>query len=260
MTENSYTLQTFPNISVVTVVFNRVDTIGAAIDSVVQQTRPAFEHVVQDGGSNDGTLEVIRARARDEMSLVSASDRGIYDAINKGIGRAKGDVIGLMHSDDAFANPQALQWISQAFEADVDGVYGDLEYVSAEDPNRVVRYWRAGAYSRSKLARGWMPPHPTLYLKRDVFERFGDYDTDFRISADYEAMLRYLTRGQIKLAYVPRVLVRMRLGGMSNGSVSNLIAKSREDYRAIRRHDVGGLGTLFLKNFSKVTQFVQRGR
>ena len=139
-----------------------------------------------------------------------------------------------------------------------DGVYGDLVYVSAADPARVIRYWRAGPYQRGRLAWGWMPPHPTLYLKRHVLQRWGAYDTGFHIAADYEAMLRWLVRGRIRLAYLPRPMVRMRMGGASNRSPDRIIKKSREDYRAMRRHGVGGLGTLLCKNISKLGQFVRR--
>ena len=140
----------------------------------------------------------------------------------------------------------------------VDGVYGDLEYVSAGCTTRVIRHWRSGEYEPAKLARGWMPPHPTLYLRREVFAAYGLYDTGFRIAADYDAILRYLVKGKIKLAYIPEVMVRMRVGGESNRSLGRILSKSREDYRAIRRNGVGGIGTLARKNFSKLGQFILR--
>jgi len=243
-------------ISVVTVVYNRAATIGEAIDSVRAQTWGDVEHVIQDGGSVDGTLEIIRQRAGPNAALVSERDGGIYDAINRGIARATGEVIGLMHSDDAFASPQALEWVAEAFEANgVDGVYGDLDYVSASDPTRIVRKWRSGEYSPARLRRGWMPPHPTLYLRREVFDAWGMYDTEFKIAADYDAILRYCGKGQIKLAYVPQVLVNMRLGGESNRSLERIARKSIEDFRAIRRNGVGGISTLAAKNFGKIGQF-----
>ncbi len=137
------------------------------------------------------------------------------------------------------------------------GVYGDLDYVAANDTGRIIRKWRSGAYSPEKLRRGWMPPpHPTLYLRREVFERWGGvYDTSFTIAADYDAMLRYLVKGHVRLAYVPEVFVKMRVGGESNRSLSRILRKSREDYRAIRANGLGGVGTLVLKNLSKIQQF-----
>lgn len=246
-------------ISVVTAVYNRRDTISDAITSVRTQTYPDIQHVVQDGGSNDGTLEILARLASPAMHVKSARDGGIYDGINRGIARATGDVIGLMHSDDLFASDSILTRVAEVMaDPEIDGVYGDLVYVSATDPARVIRYWKSGPYHPDRLNHGWMPPHPTLYLRREVFNRWGTYDTDFRIAADYEAMLRWLVQGQIHLAYIPEVMVRMRVGGESNRSLGRILRKSREDYRAIRRHGVGGMGTLLSKNFSKISQFIQK--
>ncbi|MDU8913416.1 glycosyltransferase family 2 protein [Aestuariicoccus sp. MJ-SS9] len=243
-------------LSIVTAVYNRLDTISETLDSVAAQNYAEIEHVIQDGGSTDGTICAIAARQDPRISFVSEHDGGIYDAINRGISRATGDVIGLMHSDDFFPNDQVLARVAHALDdGNVDGVYGDLDYVSAKDTSRIIRRWRSGAYIPEKLAKGWMPPHPTLYLRREVFERHGLYDTSFRIAADYDAMLRYLAKGDIRLAYIPEVLVKMRIGGESNRSLAKILQKSREDYRAIRRNNVGGLGTLAMKNLSKVQQF-----
>ncbi len=244
-------------ISVVTAVYNRVATIGPAIASVQAQSHADVEHVLQDGASKDGTLEVISRIESASKYLVSEPDNGIYDAINRGIARASGDVIGLMHSDDLFAHDHVLAKVAKALEdPHIDGAFGDLQYVAFADTTRIVRHWRSEEYHPSKLRRGWMPPHPTLYLRREVFERWGLYDTDFRIAADYDAMLRYLVNGNISLAYIPEVLVKMRMGGESNRSIGRIISKSCEDFRAIRRNGVGGFGTLVLKNFSKITQFI----
>ena len=243
-------------ISVVTAVFDRERTIAASVESVAAQTYGNVEHVVQDGGSRDGTLEAIRRVAGPRVEVESARDGGIYDGINKGIARTTGDVVGLLHSDDLFADPAVLSWVAEALaDPALDGVYGDLDYVAAEDTTRIIRKWRSGAYSPDRLRRGWMPPHPTLYLRRGVFDRLGLYDTSYRIAADYDAMLRYLVRGGIRLGYVPRVFVKMRVGGESNRSLARIVQKSREDYRAIRANGVGGVGTLALKNFSKIRQF-----
>lgn len=246
-------------VSVVTAVFNRSGTIADAIASVQSQTHQNVEHVVQDGGSTDGTLEIVARMANESTRLVSAHDNGIYDAINRGIERATGDIIGLMHSDDQFAHDRVLEKVAARFDDPaIDGVFGDLDYVSASDPDRIVRHWRSGEFQHAKLKRGWMPPHPTLYLRREVFKRCGLYDTSFRIAADYDAMLRYLVHGRIAVAYIPEVLVKMRVGGESNRSLERMLHKSREDYRAMRRNNVGGLGTLAAKNISKLSQFFLR--
>ena len=243
-------------ISVVTAVFNREETIAEAIESVAAQDYGNVEHVVQDGGSKDGTLAVIDRVAGRQVRVESARDGGIYDGINKGLERTTGDIVGLLHSDDLFAAPDVLSLVAEAMQDPaVDGVYGDLDYVAATDTSRVIRKWRSGDYTPDRLRRGWMPPHPTLYLRRAVFDRWGMYDTSFRISADYDAMLRYLVKGQIRLAYVPQVFVKMRVGGESNASLRKILRKSGEDLRAIRANGVGGLGTLAMKNFSKIQQF-----
>ncbi len=243
--------------SVVTAVYNRKRTIKDALHSVQDQTYPNVEHVIQDGGSTDGTLDILRNYDAANVALESRPDKGIYDAINKGIARATGDIIGLMHSDDFFADRNALSDIAAAFDdPQVDGVYGDLDYISADDTTRIIRKWRSGPYQFGNLKRGWMPPHPTLYLRRSVFETWGLYDTTFQIAADYDAMLRYLVQGQIKLAYLPKVIVKMRVGGESNRSLGRIIQKSREDYRALRRNGVGGLQSLTSKNLSKIRQFL----
>lgn len=244
-------------ISVVTAVFNREATIAEAVESVRRQSHADVEHIVQDGGSRDGTLSVLQTLASPQMHVVTARDGGIYDGINRGILRATGDIIGLMHSDDLFASNDVLARVADAMsDTSVDGAYGDLVYVAANDPQRVIRYWKSGAYDPAKLKWGWMPPHPTLYLRREVFDRLGLYDTDFKIAADYEGMLRFLMTGRVRLTYIPDVMVRMRVGGESNRSIGRILQKSKEDYRAIRRHRIGGVGTLMSKNLQKITQFI----
>lgn len=246
-------------ISVITAVFNRVNTISHSVASVQSQTYDLVEHIIQDGGSTDGTLSVINQQANETTHVYSAPDQGIYDAINKGVARATGDVIGLMHSDDFFAHDGALEKIAEAFsDPRIDGIYGDLQYVASEDPNRVIRHWRSGEYAPEKLRRGWMPPHPTVYLRRKVFDRWGLYDTRYKIAADYDAMLRYLVTGQVRLSYIPEVLVKMRVGGESNRSLGRVLQKSREDLRAVRQNGVGGLGTLVQKNLRKAGQFIHK--
>ncbi len=247
-------------VSVVTAVKNGRQTLPAMLESLNSQTYLDVEHIVQDGVSTDGTVDYLRKAASERMALQSAPDAGIYDAINQGIARATGDVIGLLHADDQLAGPDVLAQVALALkDRTIDGVYGDLQYVARDDTSRVIRHWKAGAYVPTMLKRGWMPPHPTLYLRRDVFRRSGLYDTGYRISGDYDGMLRILTTGNVRLAYIPQVMVRMKIGGVSNKSFAHIIRKSREDYRAIRRHNVGGVGTLMAKNLSKLPQFLGRG-
>ncbi|MGI9511328.1 MAG: glycosyltransferase family 2 protein [Anderseniella sp.] len=246
-------------ISVITAVLNRRDTLADAVRSLQAQSHENFEHVVMDAGSTDGSLEVLNRLADLRMSLTSEPDDGIYDALNKGMNRATGDVIGLMHSDDVFASPSVLELVARAFDdCDVDAVYGDLQYVSAKHPERVIRHWTAGEFSASKLKRGWMPPHPALYVRKSVVESWGGYDTSYQIAADYDAILRWFGTAKIRARYVPEVFVKMRVGGESNRSVERILQKSREDYRALRSNEVGGMAALAWKNLSKLGQFKAR--
>ena len=243
-------------ISVVTAVYNRKRTISDAIKSVQTQTYKTVEHIIQDGGSTDGTLDMAQRLLTPSMKIESVPDEGIYDAINKGLARATGDVIGLMHSDDFFASQTVLEDVAATFQdPSIDGVYGDLDYVAEADTDKIIRRWRSSQYDQSSLAKGWMPPHPTLYLRRAVFDTWGTYDTSYQIAADYDAMLRYLAKGKIRLAYVPKVFVKMRVGGESNRSIARIIRKSSEDYRALKTNGIGGVGALARKNLSKIKQF-----
>ena len=245
-------------ITIVTAVFNRKATIGQTVRSVGSQSHENVEHIIQDGGSTDGTLEVLaNLQSKHGLLVQSAPDNGIYDAINKGINRASGDVVGLMHSDDFYASDDVLSKVAERLkDSRIQGVYGDLDYVSVGDTAKIHRRWRSGSYNRKNLTRGWMPPHPTLYLRRSVFEEWGVYDTSYQIAADYDAMLRWLWAGQFKLAYIPEIMVKMRVGGESNRSLGRILRKSHEDYRALKSNGVGGFGALVLKNISKIRQFL----
>jgi glycosyltransferase involved in cell wall biosynthesis len=244
-------------ISIITATMNSADTLDDCLTSVAQQSYPASEHIVIDGSSSDGTLAVLKRHHAKIAALVSEPDRGIYDALNKGLARATGEVVGFLHADDVYADTEVLARIAAAFaDPQVDAVYGDLVYVAKEDTNRVVRHWRAGAYRRERLAWGWMPPHPTLYMRRSAYARYGGFDLRYRIAADYDFMLRVLSRMTGSVVYLPELLVRMRVGGTSNRSFRQLLRKSAEDYRALRANRFGGIGALAWKNISKIPQFL----
>jgi len=248
----------FPKISIITICWNSADHIVSALRSVLQQTYENFEYIIQDGCSTDGTLDIVARHADPRMRVFSEPDAGIYDALNKAISKATGDIIGIVHADDFLASPTVLEKVAQVMaDPSVDGVYGDLEYVLPDNPDSVIRYWRAGEYTPKLLKRGWMPPHPTLYLRREVYEQWGAFDTSYAISGDYEAILRWLVRGKIRLHYIPEVLVKMRLGGTSN-RLRNLWRKDVESLRAMRHHGVGGLPTLAMKYLRKLDQFFVR--
>ena len=246
-------------ISIVTAVFNNEATIAHAIDSIAAQLYPDIEHLIIDGASSDHTMAIVNSRVHAKMRVLSEPDKGIYDALNKGCALATGEVIGLLHSDDFLAHPQVLEKLAQAFsDPDIDVAYGDLDYVAAADPARVVRHWCGGEFRPAMLGWGWMPPHPTLFVRRAVLDRLGMYDTSYRIAADYEAILRWFGKGAVRSRYIPEVLVKMRLGGASNRSLSGILRKSREDYRALRSNKMGGLATLTAKNLRKIPQLFVR--
>ena len=244
-------------ITVVTACFNNADTIEKTIESVNAQTYRNVEHVFIDGGSTDATNELIYEKAREGYRLLSEQDYGIYDALNKGIFRSRGDVIGFLHADDFFANEGVLAQIALFFEdSDVQAVYGDLQYVRRSDIDKVVRNWRTKPFSFAQLKLGWMPPHPTFYVRKSWYEHIGCFDTRYHLSADYFSILQFFSDARFHAVYIPQVLVKMRLGGESNRSLKNVVQKSREDLSALRRSGVGGVGTLIAKNFRKIGQFL----
>ena len=246
-------------ISVITAVYNSEATVGEAVASVAAQEHPHVEHLIVEGKSQDGSLAAIEAAAHERMVLISEPDTGIYDALNKGIARATGDVIGFVHSDDFLAHERVLARVAEAFEDPaVEAVFSDLDYVSRSDTSRIVRHWTTGPFERRRLKWGWMPAHPTLYLRRSVYERIGAFDTSFRISADYDFILRYFCQITARSVYIPEVLYKMRLGGESNRDLGRIRLKSVEDFRTIRRNGVGGALTLVVKNLSKLGQFLAR--
>ncbi|MBU3549907.1 glycosyltransferase family 2 protein [Polynucleobacter sp. MWH-Berg-3C6] len=243
-------------ISVITACFNSEHTIAPTLQSVSSQSYQNYEHLIIDGNSSDQTIALIEKCKNPRIIFRSERDDGIYDALNKGIQYSTGDVIGFLHADDVFDSKDTLKKIAEVFlDPQIDAVYGDLVYVRQDNINKIVRYWRAGGYSKLNISRGWMLPHPTFYVRRTLYKEYGGFNKNYRISADYDSILRFLTTGSFNAAYIPEVLVRMRLGGISNRSFSTIFRKSLEDLRIARANEVGGLGTVLLKNLSKIKQF-----
>ena len=243
-------------ISVITATFNNIETIEATINSVNSQEWGLIEHIFIDGGSTDGTLEKIHELKSKNSLVISEPDNGIYDALNKGIARSTGDVIGFLHADDFYASAKSLSLVAQVFDdPKIAGVYGDLDYVSSVDPTAIVRRWRTGEFNSKKLKNGWMPPHPSLHIKREWYTRIGLFDTSFRISADYYSILQLFSDAGFQSRYISEVLIKMRLGGTSNRSIANIITKSKEDYIALRKTGIGGSWTILCKNLRKIRQF-----
>jgi glycosyltransferase len=243
-------------ISIVTCALNSTSTIKKSIKSVQKQTYKNIEHLIIDGGSTDGTLEVVKKIKDKKINLFSSLDNGFYDALNKGIKFTTGNIVGVLHSDDFYRSNNVIEIVVDIFKkTKADIVYGDLIYVKKKHPFKPIRHWKAGQYSKEKLLKGWMPPHPAVFVKKNFFNKIGFYKTNYKISADYDFLVRMFNCKDVNQVYVPKVLINMRIGGMSNKSFKNLIVKSFEDYQIIKKNKIGGLFTLINKNFSKLGQF-----
>ena len=248
-------------VSIVTPVFND-RRVGRALDSVLSQRHGhELELIVVDAGSTDGTMEILSGYADRIAKLISEPDDGIYDGMNKGIRHATGDVVGILNADDRYADDRVLRDVLETFESeDTDACYGNLVYVN--DRDEIARYWNSGSPGVAKWRWGWMPPHPTFFVRKRVYDEHGTFDLDFPIAADYELMLRLFLKGRIRVEYIDdRALVRMALGGASNGSVANIVRANAEVARAWRRNNLsGGFLVPLLKPASKIFQFAARPR
>lgn len=226
-------------ISIVTVVLNAENTIAEALDSVASQTYPEVEHLLIDGGSTDGTLDIARQRGKHLCAIVSEPDRGLYDAMNKGAKLATGEVLGFLNADDFYAQPETLEHVAGIFrDATIDVCFGDLQYVERRNPQLVRRHWEAGAFVRGRFASGWAPPHPTFFVRRSVFDAVGGFDTNYRLAADNDLMMRILESRSHKSHYLPEVMVKMRTGGETNKSIRNIIRGNREILSALNANGI----------------------
>ncbi len=245
--------------SIITATYNSQDTIKDAIISVASQTYQNIEHIIIDGASSDKTLSIINENSEINTKIISEPDKGIYDALNKGIKNAIGDVIVFLHADDIFAENTIIEKAAKLFsEKQTDSIFGDLQYVSKDDTNKIIRYWKSGEFTFSKLKKGWMPPHPTFFVKKEIYNKYGLFDTNFRIAADYDMILRFLGKYKISAAYLPEVMIKMRIGGESNKSIKNILWKMKEDVKALKKNGFGGWSTVFMKNFSKIPQLFKK--
>jgi len=244
-------------ISIITATFNSASTVRDTLTCIGRQGHPDIEHIIVDGGSTDRTLELV-AEFPHVSRVVSGKDKGIYDAMNKGIGLATGDVIGILNSDDVYTDDEVLSDVARAFvDPDVMTVYADLQYVDSADLEKIRRHWRSGPFKPANFYFGWMPPHPTFFVRREVYERAGVFNLSIRSAADYELMLRILLKHRVPAYYIPRVIVKMRAGGMSNASLLNRLRGNKEDRMAWK---LNGLKpyffTLYLKPLRKIHQFI----
>lgn len=246
-------------ISVITATWNSASTVRDTLRSVAGQDLPGIEHIIMDGASKDETLRIV-AEFPHVAKVVSEKDKGIYDAMNKGIAQTTGDIVGILNSDDFYMNASVLRHVAETFERTGCGaVYGDLLYVDPVDTNKVIRYWRSGAYQPDAFRWGWMPPHPTFFVKREVYEKFGVFNLNLGTAADYELMLRFIHKNGVVPAYLPEVLVRMRNGGASSGSIKARWRANRRDREA---WTVNGLEpfwfTPYVKPLRKLRQYIDR--
>ena len=246
-------------ISIITATYNSEKTLFDTLLSLEKQTHPDIEYIVVDGASKDNTIKLIKSNSTKVSKIICEPDKGIYDALNKGIQAASGDVIGFLHSDDLLAYDDAIADIAKTFEiTGCDAIYGDLEYVAQNDTTKRIRLWKSGSFSRFKMKVGWMPPHPSFYMKRKCYRQFGCFSLDYRISADYDSLLRYILKQRISIEYLPKVLVKMRVGGISNRSVSSMVKKSMEDIRVMNQNGIIWPIALVYKNISKLPQFIKK--
>lgn len=248
-------------ISIITVVRNSKDTIEETIKSVLSQTYPNIEYIVIDGASTDGTLAIIR-RYEDKISkIISEEDKGVYDAMNKGLRIASGDVIGFLNSDDLYFDNKIIEKVASIFKKySVDSLYGDLIYVDRNSPDKIVRYWKSSNFAPGSFLKGWHPPHPTFFVRKKIYERYDCFNLDLRVSSDFELMLRFLERYKISTYYLPEILVKMRIGGQSNNSIKNII---QGNVNIIKAFEINGIKVnkfkyLFLRLFPKVKQFIKK--
>ena len=277
-----------PVVSIITATFNSSLSIESCIKSVLSQSYGAVQHIIIDGGSTDGTVDIIRSLTDSTNTFIlSERDDGIYDALNKGILLATGQIIGFLHSDDVFASHDSIESVVKGFTGpnvsklrlsrigpnedlmsanhecnsfSVDGVYGDLVYLHPKsDQLPPLRYWQSQDFTKSLLWRGWMPPHPTLFLLKSVYDNVGNFNKSYQISADYDFILRVFSDDSRKFVYIPRVVVKMMPGGASNKSIKNICIKTREDYTILVSNNFGIFRSFLIvlkKNLSKVKQFL----
>lgn len=244
-------------VSVITVCFNSAETIEATLQSVIAQDYKDLEYIIVDGRSSDNTLRIVDRYKANISKIISEKDDGIYFAINKGITAATGDIIAILHADDFYTDTSVISTVVKTFEAkNTDTVYGDLQYVDREDTAKVKRHWHSGVYTHGLFRKGWMPPHPSFFVRKKCYDQYGLFNTALRSAADYEMMLRLLHKHQCSTAYIPQVLVKMRVGGKSNVSFLNRIKANREDKKAWELNGLKpGMFTFIMKPLSKLRQF-----
>lgn len=249
-------------ISIITITYNSQHTVEDTIRSVVAQKYDDIEYIIIDGLSKDKTIEIVNKFKPHISKIISEKDAGLYDALNKGIKHATGDVIGMLHSDDIYADDNVISKVAEKFKSDaqLEAVYADLVFVNRDDTGKIMRTWKSGAYREGAFEKGWMPPHPTFFVKKSCYEKLGDFNISLKLSADYELMLRFIHKNKIKIAYIPETFVKMRMGGVSNVSFFVKLKANIEDKLAWKLNGIKpGKFTLFRKPLSKIGQYLKGG-
>ena len=247
-------------VSIITIAYNSAGTIEDTIKSIVAQDYSNIEYIIIDGGSTDKTLSIVDKFKDSITTIISEPDKGIYDAMNKGIQNATGDIVGILNSDDIYANKKVVTHIVKAIGTK-DSIYADLVYVGRDNTDKITRYWKSGKYRKGIFKTGWMPPHPTFFIRKSCYDQYGTYNLRLKSAADYELMLRMLHKHNISVTYLPEVITKMRVGGQSNVTLLNRLKANKEDRLAwvINELKPGPL-TLIMKPVRKISQFFKKGK
>lgn len=244
-------------ITIITPVLNEKDTISSTIECVLNQTYKDIEYIVVDNGSTDGTLEIIDTYGDKISKILFEDKRGIYTTMNRGLREASGDIVGILNANDIYNNDYVISDIVDCFSRnDIDVCWGDLLYVEGKNTDKVVRYWKSSEYKHGLFRKGWVPPHPTFFVKKEIYEKFGYFNLNYKLAADFEIMLRFLKKKSIKSSYIPKVLVRMRLGGATNAKMINILKQNFEIWRSLYKHKLGIMPIFaFYKMVDRVKQY-----
>ena len=246
-------------VSIITVTLNSKSVLSDCLDSVANQSHNNIEHIVIDGGSTDGTLTLLNSRRKNLAIVISEPDNGIYDAMNKGVALAKGEIVGILNSDDFYANDQVISNIIKMFTKDpsLEACYADLIYVDRYKTSKIIRYFKSSKFKQGLFSKGWSPPHPTFFVRRSVYEKFGLFNLNYRIASDIDLMIRFLEIHKIKTKYVPEIWVKMRMGGTTNKSLKNIYKQNREILKSLKKQGlyVNTLGFLINKILNRLSQF-----
>jgi glycosyltransferase len=247
-------------ITIITCTYNSEKTIRDCIESVHKQSYPDIEHIIMDGASEDNTIDVVKSIPGRVSRIVSEPDDGLYHAMNKAINLANGEIIGILNSDDFYASPVIIERIINTFESTgCDSLYGNLDFLAADDPLKVIRHWKSSPFTKGSFKKGWHPPHPTFFVRHEVYKKFGLFDTALSISADFELMLRFLEKHAISTHYIDETIVKMRYGGASTSSIRGIILGNKNVLRAFRKNEINVGPFYTIRRFIfKISQFVRK--